>query len=124
MDQNIGAGKQKICAWFDEGTFVELGAKIKKNDRQDSLICGYGSMNGKLAYAFLQDGDNQKGAFDDMGAAKLGRLYEMAVSNGAPVVGVFCSSGTVIYDGIKATSAYGKWMKLVAKPPASCLRSL
>ena len=57
MDQNIGAGKQKICAWFDEGTFVELGAKIKKNDRQDSLICGYGSMNGKLAYAFLQDGD-------------------------------------------------------------------
>ncbi|MBQ3927663.1 MAG: hypothetical protein II710_03365 [Clostridia bacterium] len=115
MDQNIGAGKQKICAWFDEGTFVELGAKIKKNDRQDSLICGYGSMNGKLAYAFLQDGDNQKGAFDDMGAAKLGRLYEMAVSNGAPVVGVFCSSGTVIYDGIKAMSAYGKWMKLVAK---------
>lgn len=101
------AGFNRIAALFDAGTFVELGALVRRGEDYDGVICGYGAVNGKLAYAFLQDDTRKKGAFDSFGAKKIKRLYEMAVSNGAPVIGVFNSIGAVIYDGTDAMSAYG-----------------
>ena len=100
-------GFERISALFDAGTFVELGALVKREGDYDGVICGYGAVNGKLAYAFLQDDTRNKGAFDSLGAKKIHWLYEMAVSNSAPVIGVFNSVGAVIYDGTDAMSAYG-----------------
>lgn len=117
MDKNTTVGSKKIRSLFDAGTFVEIGAYVRSAvsaDMYDGLICGYGSIGGKLVFAFAQDMDRQKGALDDPGAKKLRTLYSMAMKNGAPVVGLFASAGAVVYDGTAALDAYGTWMRMVS----------
>lgn len=118
MDKNQTVGNLKIASLFDAGTFVEIGAYIKRsgdNTAYDGVICGYGSVSGKLCFAFVQDSDRTKGAFDEAGARKIEMLYDMAIKNGAPVVGVFDSAGAVVLDGSAALTAYGRFISCVAK---------
>lgn len=118
MDKNQTVGKEKIASLFDAGTFVEIGAYIKRSGDDaayDGVICGYGSVSGKLAFAFVQDSDRTKGAFDEAGARKIEMLYDMAIKNGAPVIGVFDSAGAVVLDGSAALTAYGRFISCVAK---------
>ncbi len=117
MDKNTTVGNEKIRSLFDAGTFVELGAYIRSSasaDAYDGVICGYGSMGGKLVFAFAQDMDRMKGAMDTAGAKKLRALYDMALKNGAPVVGMFDSAGAVVYEGSAVLSAYGEWLACVS----------
>ncbi len=118
MDKNSTIGNQKIASLFDCDTFVEIGAYIKRcgaDSAYDGVICGYGSVSGKLAFAFVQDSDRTKGAFDEVGAKKIAMLYDMAIKNGAPVIGVFDSAGAAVLEGSAALSAYGSFMGCVAK---------
>ncbi len=118
MDKNLTVGSRKIETLFDAGTFVEIGAYIKRRgdvEAYDGVICGYGSVSGKLAFAFVQDSDRMSGAFDDAGAKKIEMLYDMAIKNGAPVVGVFDSAGAYVAEGSQALSAYGRFISCVAR---------
>ena len=118
MDKNLTVGYQKTASLFDEGSFVEIGAYIKRSgdsEAYDGIVCGYGSVSGKLAFAFVQDSDRTKGAFDEIGAKKIEMLYDMAIKNGAPVIGVFDSAGAAVLEGSAALSAYGRFISCVAK---------
>lgn len=119
MEKQNTKGRESMLSLFDAGTFVEMGAYIrrrgdKKNEAYDAVLTGYGSVNGKLAFAFVQDSDKNAGALDGVGAEKIARLYEQAVKSGAPVIGVFDGAGAVVYDGASALTAYGKVMKCVS----------
>ncbi len=118
MERNSTVGNNKIASLFDCGTFVQIGAHIKRSGSEsayDGVLCGYGSISGKLAFAFIQDSDRTNGALDITGAKKICMLYDMAIKNGAPVIGVFDSAGAVVLDGSQALSAYGKVMSCVSK---------
>lgn len=118
MERNSTIGNNKIASLFDCGTFVQIGAHLKRTDAKcayDGIICGYGSISGKLAFAFIQDSDRTNGAFDEIGAKKISMLYDMAIKNGAPLIGVFDSAGAVVLDGSAALSAYGCFMSNVSK---------
>lgn len=112
-----GLSKERLEAIFDAGTFVELGAYSRKAGSEEfcGVVCGYGAVNGKLVFAFSQDSDRKKGAFDEKQAKKIIEMYSLALKNGAPVIAVFDSMGAVVYDGASALAAYGKVMKCVAK---------
>ena len=118
IDEKVyGSSAAKIESIFDSGTFVELGAYTKRPDSQkdfEGVVCGYGSVNGKLAFAFVQDSGRTKGAFGERHSKKIVDMYSLAVKNGAPVIGVFDSVGAVVYDGAAALAAYGKVMKAVS----------
>ncbi|MBQ8310869.1 MAG: hypothetical protein IJX80_07655 [Clostridia bacterium] len=115
MEKGTTIGTEKIAALFDAGTFVETGAYMKRADGDlTGVVCGYGAIGGKLVYAFAQDSDRKKGAFDALQAEKIAMLYGMAIKNGAPIVGMFDSVGAVIDDGASAMSAYGKLLKCVS----------
>ncbi len=119
MEKQNTKGRERMLSLFDAGTFVEMGAYIrrrgdKENEAYDAVLTGYGSVSGKLAFAFVQDSDKNAGALDSVGAEKIARLYEQAVKSGAPVIGVFDSAGAVVYDGASALAAYGKVMKCVS----------
>ena len=118
IDEKLnGSSKAKLELIFDSGTFVELGAYTKRpdsNEEFESVVCGYGAVEGKLAFAFIQDSGRTKGAFGERHAKKIASLYALAVKNGAPVIGVFDSAGAVVYDGAAALAAYGKLMKNVS----------
>lgn len=119
FDEKVyGASKTKLEQIFDIGTFAELGAYTKRLDSQkdfEGVVCGYGSVNGKLAFAFVQDSGRTKGAFGERHAKKICDMYALAIKNGAPVIGVFDSAGAVVYDGASALAAYGKVMKCVSE---------
>ena len=111
-------GRADMIALFDAGTFVELGAFIRRRGEDqpyDAVITGYGSVDGKLAFAFVQDSDRTSGALDGTGAEKIEKLYEQAMRVGAPVIGVLDSVGAVVYDGSAALSAYGRVMACVSR---------
>ena len=110
-------GRAEMLALFDAGTFVETGAFVRRKGEDqpyDAVLTGYGSVNGKLAFAFVQDSDRKAGALDEVGADKIEKLYEQAICVGAPVIGVFDSAGAVVYDGAPALTAYGRVMKCVS----------
>lgn len=116
MEKDSTVGMKKIVALFDSGTFAETGAYRKRADgNKTGVICGYGAINGKLVYAFSQDSDRQKGAFDAIQAQKIESLYEMAIKNGAPVIGLFDSMGAFVGDGASAMSAYGTLLRQVSR---------
>ena len=115
--KNGFSARTRIEALFDEGTFVETGAyvrRVQKENEFEGVICGYGAIDGKLTFAFSQDANRMKGAFDELHAKKIADLYSAAIKNGAPVVGIFDSCGAVVYDGVSALAGYGAVMKCVS----------
>ncbi len=117
--------RQRLHQLFDDNTFIELGAFTKrgfsdffatdKSNELEGVICGYGAVDGKLVYAFAEDAERMGGAIDDRHAKKIADLYDMAIKNGAPVVGMFDSNGTDIFAGTSSLAAYARIMKCVAK---------
>ncbi len=118
LNQKVGAELgARLESIFDKGTFVELGAYTKRVCSEEALagvVCGYGSVCGKLAFAFAQDSSRAKGVFGEKHAKKIIDMYSLAVKNGAPVIGVFDSAGASVYDGATALAAYGSVMKCVS----------
>ena len=115
MEKGTTVGSQKIAALFDDGSFVETGAFVKRADGTPTgVVCGYGAIGGKLVYAFSQDSDRTRGAFDALQAEKIAKLYELAMKNGAPVIGMLDSAGAMLGDGASVMSAYGKLLKVVS----------
>ncbi len=113
-----------IRALFDADTFVELGAFTKRrfceyqglehDDELEGVVCGYGAVDGRLVYTFAQDSSRMKGALDENHARKICALYDLALKNGAPVVGIFDCSGADIFEGAAALAAAGRIMRAVS----------
>ena len=118
IDEKVyGQSKARIEQLFDASTFVELGAYTKRSGNGanfEGVLCGYGAIDGKLAFAFSQDSSRAKGAFSERHYKKIANLYSLAKANGAPIIGVFDSAGAVVYDGAEALAAYGRFMKCVS----------
>ncbi len=119
------AAREQIAMLFDSETFVEIGAYTKrgfseflsteKANEFEGVICGYGAIDGKLVFAFIEDSSRMGGAIDERHAKKICDLYQMALSNGAPVVGIFNSNGADIFEGTSGLAAYGKIMSAATR---------
>ena len=119
------AARAQIAMLFDSDTFVEIGAYTKrafsdfvateKTNEFEGVICGYGAIDGKLVFAFVEDSSRMGGAIDERHAKKICDLYQMALANGAPVVGIFNSNGADIFEGTSGLAAYGRIMSAVTR---------
>ena len=117
--------RAQLNALFDENTFVETGAFTKqccsdfiateKSNEFESVICGYGAIDGKLAFAFAEDASRTSGVIDERHAKKIADIYRLATENGAPVVAIFNSNGTDIFEGTVGLAAYGRIMATVTR---------
>ncbi len=114
--------KERIAALFDEGTFAETGAYAHRvaaefggaNGELEGVVCGYGAVDGRLVFAFAQDFSRMKGAVGAMQAKKICDLYDLAVKNGSPIIGLFDSAGAYVLEGVEALAGYGRIMKKAA----------
>ena len=119
------SARQCIASLFDANTFVETSAYAKRSisdfistestNELEGVITGYGAIDGKLVFAFVEDDSRMGGVIDDRHAKKITDLYKLAISNGAPIIGVFNSNGTDIFEGTTGIAAYGKIMASVIK---------
>lgn len=104
-------GADSLSMLFDNGNYTEIGAHITRradSEENEGVVCGYGPIDGRLVFAFAQDTARLQGAFDSRSAKKIGNLYELALKSGAPVVGIFGCSGSVVTEGSALLSGIGK----------------
>ncbi len=101
-------GFQCITALFDEGTFNEVDGFAKSGDGSAEVVAGYGEVDGCPAYAFVQNSDVDGGAMSKAQAAKIKKIYDLAVKTGSPVVGIYDSIGGRLNQGADMLAAYGE----------------
>ncbi|MBO5995487.1 MAG: hypothetical protein J6Q41_08245 [Firmicutes bacterium] len=102
---------------FDSNSFMEIGEK-----QECSVITGYGTVNGRLVYAFLQDREIAGGAFGLTCGNKISKIYKLAFKAKAPVVGFLDSTGFLIEDGSLGLDAFNKVYSMASAASDSILQ--
>ena len=108
--------RERMEILFDEGTFEEIDKLVEHDchefgmQRQripgDGVVSGYGSINGRLAYAFAQDFTVFGGSLSRSNAAKICKIMDLALKVGAPIIGLNDSGGARIQEGVASLAGY------------------
>ncbi len=118
MGNATSTARSRIESLLDAGSFVEIGAGVTarstdfnmaaKKAASDGVITGYGIIDGTPVYLYSQDSSVLGGSVGEMHAAKILRLYEMAMKTGAPLIGLIDSAGMRLEEGTDVLNAFGK----------------
>lgn len=97
------SARERISLLLDDESFQEIGAFVEHRstnfglDKQkypgDGVITGYGNIHGRLVYVYSQDFTVLGGSLSETHAAKICRIMDMAMKNGAPIIGMNDSGG-------------------------------
>ena len=112
--ENTSAYK-RLETLFDEGTFSPIAPFTRSGDGFSEAAAGYGEVNGCAVYAFAQNSDICGGAMSKAHAAKLKKLYDLALKTGTPVIGLYDSIGARVDEGIEMMTAYGEVLNYSGK---------
>src|SRR5256885_7668218 len=107
---------ERIQLLFDGGSFQELGQLVvhrstdfgmeKQRIAGDGVVTGYGTVQGRLVYAFAQDFTVFGGSLSETYAAKIVKIMDLAMKNGAPLIGLNDSGGARIQEGVVSLGGY------------------
>ncbi|MBT1707691.1 acyl-CoA carboxylase subunit beta [Fulvivirgaceae bacterium PWU5] len=120
LEQQHAKGKlsarERILLLVDEGSFEELGKFVMHRSKDfgldkeyylgDGVVTGYGTVNGRLIYVFSQDFTVFGGSLSETHAEKIVKIMELAMKNGAPVIGLNDSGGARIQEGVVSLGGY------------------
>ena len=108
--------RERIHFLMDEGSFEEIGMMVthrstdfgmeKERYLGDGVVTGYGTVNGRLTYVFSQDFTVFGGSLSETHAEKICKIMEMAMKNGAPLIGLNDSGGARIQEGVVSLGGY------------------
>ncbi|MBF8964034.1 acyl-CoA carboxylase subunit beta [Pontibacter sp. FD36] len=108
--------RERIHLLMDENSFEEIGKFVMHRskdfglDKQyylgDGVVTGYGTINGRLVYVFSQDFTVLGGSLSETHAEKIVKIMELAMKNGAPVIGLNDSGGARIQEGVVSLGGY------------------
>lgn len=118
------SASDRINALLDDSSFVEVGAYVTARNTdfntqdldtsKDGVVTGYGTIDGRLVYVYSQDAKVLGGSVGEMHAAKIAKIYDMALKMGAPVVGLVDCAGLRLQEATDALNAFGSiYMKQV-----------
>ncbi|MBI5115942.1 methylmalonyl-CoA carboxyltransferase [Candidatus Poribacteria bacterium] len=109
--------RERLDVFFDPGTFRELGMFVRHRCTHfgmadtftpgEGVVTGHGLVNGRTVFAFAQDFTVVGGTLGEMHSRKICKIMDLALKNGAPVVGFNDSGGARIQEGVDALSGYG-----------------
>ncbi|MBE0415022.1 MAG: methylmalonyl-CoA carboxyltransferase [Dehalococcoidia bacterium] len=109
--------RERIALLLDEGSFVELDAFVTHRATEfgladkkflgDAIVTGYGKIDGRLVYLFAQDFTVFGGSLSKVVAEKTCKVMDLAVKNGAPIIGLLDSGGARIQEGVDSLAGYG-----------------
>ncbi|MDR0510368.1 MAG: acyl-CoA carboxylase subunit beta [Rikenellaceae bacterium] len=110
--------RERIEMLLDEGSFAELDMFVKHRCTNfgiekesyygDGVVTGYGTVDGRLVYVFAQDFTVFGGSLSETFAAKICKVMDMAMRNGAPIIGLNDSGGARIQEGVNALAGYAE----------------
>ena len=122
IDSQHGRGKltarERIDLLLDEGSFEEFDTFVthrctdfgmeSQKPYGDGVVTGWGTINGRQVYVFSQDFTVLGGSVSATHAQKICKIMDMAVENGAPVIGINDSGGARIQEGLDSLAGYGE----------------
>ena len=122
IDSQHGRGKltarERVDLLLDEDSFEEYDMfkahRCTDFDMQeqkpygDGVVTGWGTINGRLVYVFSQDFTVLGGSVSATHAQKICKIMDMAMQNGAPVIGINDSGGARIQEGVDSLAGYGE----------------
>ena len=108
--------RERLDLLLDENSFHELGGFVTHRSTEfgmadkrylgDGVVTGYGTINGRLVFVFSQDFTVLGGSLGRAHADKIVALMDMAIKNGAPVIGLNDSGGARIQEGVVSLGGY------------------
>ena len=108
--------RERVHFLLDKGSFEEIGAHVMHRssdfgmDKQripgDGVVTGYGTIDGRLVYVFAQDFTVFGGSLSETHAEKICKIMDLAMQNGAPVIGLNDSGGARIQEGVSSLGGY------------------
>ena len=108
--------RERVNQLMDEGSFQEVGQFVEHRSTSfgldknkipgDGVVTGYGTVHGRLVYVFSQDFTVLGGSLSETHAAKICRIMDLAMQNGAPVIGLNDSGGARIQEGVVSLAGY------------------
>jgi propionyl-CoA carboxylase beta chain len=109
---------ERMNTLLDSGTFVELDPFVthecydfgmeKKRTLGDGVVTGYGTIDGRLAYAFSHDFTVIGGSLGSAFASKVCKVMDLALKQGAPIIGINDSGGARIQEGVASLAGYAE----------------
>ena len=122
IDAQHGRGKltarERIDLLLDEDSFEEFDMFVthrctdfgmeKQKPAGDGVVTGWGTINGRQVYVFSQDFTVLGGSVSATHAMKICKIMDMAMQNGAPVIGINDSGGARIQEGVDSLAGYGE----------------
>lgn len=116
--KNKLTARERIERLLDPASFVETGMFIahrangfgmeKNRTYTDGVITGWGKIDGRLVYIFAQDFTFMGGSVGEAHGKKIAHLLDLAIQNGAPVIGLNDSGGARIQEGVDSLAGYGE----------------
>ena len=120
IEQQHAKGKltarERVQLLLDEDSFEELGKFVMHRSKDfgldkeyylgDGVVTGYGTVNGRLVYVFSQDFTVFGGSLSETHAEKIVKIMDLAMKNGAPVIGLNDSGGARIQEGVVSLGGY------------------
>lgn len=110
------SARERIELLLDEGTFEELDKLVRHRCRDfgmeeqiidgDGFVTGWGLIHGRLVYVFAQDFTVFGGSLSETNARKICKIMDLAMKNGAPVIGLNDSGGARIQEGVLSLGGY------------------
>src|SRR6187551_1165619 len=108
--------RERIDLLFDAGTFEEVDKLVTHRCRDfgmddqivpgDGVVAGHGLVDGRQVFAFAQDFTVFGGSLSETNAAKIVKIMDLAVTLGAPIVGLNDSGGARIQEGVLSVAGY------------------
>lgn len=108
--------RERIDLLVDKGSFREIDAFVthrttdfgldKRKYLADSVVTGWGTIDDRLVYVFSQDFTVLGGSLGDVHAEKICKIMDMALKNGAPIIGLNDSGGARIQEGVVSLGGY------------------
>src|SRR5918997_4773936 len=108
--------RERLDVLLDEGSFVEMDRFVVhratgfglENEKYlgDGVVTGYGAIHGRLVYVFSHDFTVFGGSLSEAHAEKIIKIMDLALKNGAPVVGLNDSGGARIQEGVVSLGGY------------------
>jgi propionyl-CoA carboxylase beta chain len=108
--------RERLNFFLDAGSFQEIGAFVTHRSSDfgmegqkflgDGVVTGYGTVAGRLVYVFSQDFTVFGGSLSETHAEKICKIMDLALQNGAPVIGLNDSGGARIQEGVVSLGGY------------------
>ena len=113
--------RERLDLLLDPNSFEEFDMFVEHRNKDfgadknvipgDGVVTGWGTINGRMVYVYAKDFTVFGGSLSETHAQKICKIQDMAMQNGAPIIGLLDAGGARIQEGVASLAGYGEVFK-------------